>query len=71
MDNIYDKIWKIVPQLPKYKQVGSTQKAHTCMVLESVCVRESNRAISVGFVNRKTPKWSISTYLLENTVAQS
>lgn len=37
MDNISNKIRKVDPQTPKYKQVQQTTKSHkTCMVLESM-----------------------------------
>lgn len=59
-ENIYNKTRNVVPQSPKYKQLGATHQKAQDLVLESV--RGSNRTTSDGLENRKTPKEPISTY---------
>lgn len=58
MDDIYNKIRKVVPQTPKYKQVGqATKRYETYMGSESVGEEtRSNRATAAGLVKRKIPK---------------
>ena len=57
MDNIYNKIKKVVPKSPKYKQVEQTTKRQkTCMVLGSMQEEAgSNRATLMALRTGKPP----------------